>query len=146
MAVKQGVYVVTGAASGLGAATAEQLIRAGAKVVLADVNPVAGEKMQATLGANARFVLTDVTSETSAQEVFGVASSMGAVVGLVNCAGIAPGEKLLGKGGVHRLDSFMRALNINLVGSFNMARLAAQHISAGPADATGEREIGRAHV
>ncbi|WP_044528952.1 SDR family NAD(P)-dependent oxidoreductase [Herbaspirillum sp. B65] len=141
MAIKQGVYVVTGAASGLGAATAEQLIRAGAQVVLADVNPVAGEKMQATLGAHARFVLTDVTSEASAQEVFEIAGAMGPVVGLVNCAGIAPGEKLLGKNGVHRLDSFMRAININLVGSFNMARLAAQHISAGQADAEGERGV-----
>lgn len=141
MAIKQGVYVVTGAASGLGAATAGQLIKAGAKVVLADVNPVAGEKMQAALGANARFVLTDVTSESNAQEVFAVAGTMGPVVGLVNCAGIAPGEKLLGKSGVHRLDSFMRALNINLVGTFNMARLAAQHISGGEADAEGERGV-----
>lgn len=141
MVIRQGVYVVTGAASGLGAATASALVKAGAQVVLADINPVAGEKAQAALGQNARFVMTDVTSEASAAEVFTIASTMGNVVGLVNCAGIAPGEKLLGKEGPHRLDSFMRALNINLVGSFNMARIAAQHISKSDADESGERGV-----
>ena len=141
MGIKKGVYVVTGAASGLGAATAEALLKASAKVLLADINPVAGEKWKAFLGEQARFVQTDVTSETSAEAAFAAAASMGEVVGLVNCAGIAPGEKLLGKEGPHRLDSFLRALNINLVGSFNMARLAAQYISQATPDASGERGV-----
>jgi len=141
MGIKQGVYVVTGAASGLGAATAEALLKASAKVLLADINPVAGEKWKAFLGENARFVQTDVTSETSAEAAFAAAAAMGEVVGLVNCAGIAPGEKLLGKEGPHRLDSFLRALNINLVGTFNMARLAAQYISQSAPDASGERGV-----
>jgi len=141
MGIKKGVYVVTGAASGLGAATAEALLKASAKVLLADINPVAGEKWKAFLGENARFVQTDVTSETSAEAAFAAAAAMGEVVGLVNCAGIAPGEKLLGKEGPHRLDSFLRALNINLVGTFNMARLAAQYISQSTPDASGERGV-----
>ncbi|MBV8625696.1 MAG: SDR family NAD(P)-dependent oxidoreductase, partial [Herbaspirillum sp.] len=141
MGIKKGVYVVTGAASGLGAATAEALLKASAKVLLADINPAAGEKWKAYLGEQARFVQTDVTSEASAEAAFAAAAAMGEVVGLVNCAGIAPGEKLLGKEGPHRLDSFLRALNINLVGSFNMARLAAQHISRSTPDESGERGV-----
>lgn len=141
MGIKPGVYVVTGAASGLGAATAEMLLKASAKVLLADINPVAGEKWKAILGDHARFVQTDVTSESSAQQAFAAAAAMGEVVGLINCAGIAPAEKLLGKEGPHRLDSFMRALNINLVGTFNMARLAAQYISQATPDQGGERGV-----
>ncbi|MCA1322894.1 SDR family NAD(P)-dependent oxidoreductase [Herbaspirillum sp. alder98] len=141
MGIKHGVYVVTGAASGLGHAVARMLIGAGAKVVLADVNPDAGAKAEAALGANARFVQTDVTSESSAVEAFAAASALGRVVGLINCAGVAPGEKILGKDGPHRLDSFVRALNINLVGTFNMVRLAAEHIARSEPDEHGERGV-----
>lgn len=141
MGIKAGVYVVTGGASGLGAATAAALVAAGGLVVLADVNPVAGEKAQAALGGQARFVRTDVTSEASAIETFSVAKSMGSVVGLINCAGIAPAEKILGKSGPHRLDNFVRALNINLVGTFNMVRLAAQAMSENDPDGNGERGV-----
>lgn len=135
------VFLVTGGASGLGAATAKMMVEHGGKVVLADVNPEAGAKIEAELGTNARFVQTDVTSEESARNAFSVAQSMGRLRGLVNCAGIAPAEKVVGKEGAHKLESFARTININLVGSFNMIRLAAEIMSAGPADETGERGV-----
>jgi len=135
------VFLVTGGASGLGAATAKMMVEHGGKVVLADVNPEAGAKIEAELGTNARFVQTDVTNEESARNAFSIAQSMGRLRGLVNCAGIAPAEKVVGKEGAHKLESFARTININLVGSFNMIRLAAEIMSAGPADETGERGV-----
>ncbi|WP_075257942.1 SDR family NAD(P)-dependent oxidoreductase [Herbaspirillum camelliae] len=141
MGIKAGVYVVTGGASGLGSATARALVAAGGLVVLADINPVAGAKAEASLGGHAKFIQTDVTSESSAVEAFAAAKSMGPIAGLINCAGIAPAEKLLGKAGPHSLDSFVRALNINLVGTFNMARFAAQAMSGNDPDETGERGV-----
>ncbi|MBB5391509.1 MULTISPECIES: SDR family NAD(P)-dependent oxidoreductase [unclassified Herbaspirillum] len=141
MGIKAGVYVVTGGASGLGAATARALVAAGGQVVLADVNPVAGQKAESALGGHARFVQTDVRDETSAAQAFAVARSMGEVAGLINCAGIAPAEKLLGKSGPHRLDSFVRALDINLVGTFNMARFAAQAMRENDPGESGERGV-----
>ena len=141
MQIKDNVFVVTGGASGLGAATAKMIVERGGKVVLADVNPEAGAKVEAELGANARFVQTDVTSDESARAAFAVAQSMGTLRGLVNCAGIAPAEKVVGKEGAHKLDNFARTININLVGSFNMIRLAAEIMSASAADETGERGV-----
>ena len=141
MGIKAGVYVVTGGASGLGAATARAIVAAGGLVVLADVNPVAGAKAEAALRGHAKFVQTDVTSEASAVETFAVAKSMGSVVGLVNCAGIAPAEKVLGKEGVHRLESFVHAVNVNLIGTFNMTRLAVEAISENEPSENGERGV-----
>ena len=135
------VFLVTGGASGLGAATAKMIVERGGKVVLADVNPEAGAKVEAELGANARFVQTDVTSDESARNAFAVAQSMGQLRGLVNCAGVAPAEKVVGKEGAHKLESFARTININLVGSFNMVRLAAEIMSASAPDETGERGV-----
>ena len=125
MQIKDNVFVVTGGASGLGAATAKMIVDAGGKVVLVDVNPEAGAKVEAELGANARFVQTDVTSDESARNAFAVAQSLGQLRGLVNCAGVAPAEKVVGKEGAHKLESFTRTITINLIGSFNMIRLAA---------------------
>lgn len=141
MQIKDNVFVVTGGASGLGAATARLIVANGGKVVLADVNPEAGARVEAELGSNARFVVTDVTNEESARQAFAVARALGSLRGLVNCAGIAPAEKVVGKEGAHKLESFARTININLVGSFNMIRLAAEIMSASAADATGERGV-----
>ncbi len=141
MEIKDKVFVVTGGGSGLGAATAAMLVARGGQVVLADVNAEAGQKVAAELGDNARFVPTDVTSDESARAAFEVAQSLGQLRGLVNCAGIAPAEKVVGKNGAHRLDSFARAININLVGSFNMIRLAAEIMSASEPDDGGERGV-----
>lgn len=141
MKIENNVFVVTGGASGLGAATARMIIAAGGKVVLADVNQEAGAAMETELGANARFVKTDVSNDESARQAFAVASGMGVLRGLVNCAGVAPAEKVVGRDGAHKLESFARTISINLMGSFNMIRLAAEIMSASEPDATGERGV-----
>ena len=141
MEIQGNVFVVTGGASGLGAATARMLVARGGKVVLADVNAPAGEALAAELGENARFVLTDVTDEASARHTFDVAQSLGPLRGLVNCAGIAPAEKVVGKHGAHKLETFSRTIQINLIGSFNMLRLAAERMSASEPAACGDRGI-----
>jgi NAD(P)-dependent dehydrogenase (short-subunit alcohol dehydrogenase family) len=141
MQIKDNVFVVTGGGSGLGAATARMIVAGGGKVVLADVNKEAGAALAGELGANARFVATDVTSEESAKSAFATAVAMGSLRGLVNCAGIAPAEKVVGRDGVHKLDSFTRVININLIGSFNMIRLAAEIMSTVEPDAQGERGV-----
>lgn len=142
MQLKDKVFVVTGGGSGLGAETARGLVAAGAKVLLADVNQAAGEAMVAELGAAAKFVATDVTNEASATQAIQTAiSALGGIHGLVNCAGVAPAEKVVGKEGPHRLDSFAKVININLVGTFNMLRLAAAEMQKNEPDANGERGV-----
>lgn len=142
MQLKDKVFVVTGGGSGLGAETARGLVAAGAKVLLADVNQAAGEAMAAELGAAAKFVATDVTNEASATQAIQTAiSALGGIHGLVNCAGVAPAEKVVGKEGPHRLDSFAKVININLVGTFNMLRLAAAEMQKNEQDANGERGV-----
>ena len=141
MQIRDKVFVVTGAGSGLGAATAKMIVERGGKVVLADVNPEAGETIAAQLGPNARFVATDVASEHSARAAFTAAMEMGLIRGLVNCAGVAPAEKVIGREGTHKLDSFARTISINLVGSFNMTRIAAEMMSANPPETSGERGV-----
>ena len=129
MQIKDNVFVVTGGGSGLGAATARMIVANGGKVILADVNEQAGNAVAAELGANAKFVATDVTNEASAQACFAAAVAFGPLRGLVNCAGIAPAEKVVGREAPHKLDSFSRVIGINLIGSFNMIRLAADIMS-----------------
>ena len=142
MQIKDKVFLVTGAGSGLGAATARNLAEGGAKVVLLDLNREAGEKVAAELGANARFVETDVASEASAVNAVQAAiSAFGAIHGLVNCAGVAPAEKVVGKEGPHKLESFTRTININLIGTFNMLRLAADAMLKNAPDEGGERGV-----
>lgn len=142
MQISDKVFLVTGAGSGLGAATARTLIEAGAKVILADLNREAGEKQAQDLGAAARFVETDVANEASALNAIQTALTVfGALHGLVNCAGVAPAEKVVGKEGPHRLESFAKVVNINLVGTFNMIRLAADVMTKGAPDAGGERGV-----
>ncbi len=142
MELKESVFVVTGGGSGLGAATARMIVAGGGKVVLADVNKAAGEALAAELGANACFAETDVTNEASAKAAVELAvSTFGKLNGLVNCAGVAPAEKVLGKEGPHRLESFAKVININLVGSFNMIRLATEVMAKGEPNAQGERGV-----
>ena len=142
MKISGSVCVVTGAASGLGLATATRLVEQGARVVMADLNAEAGEKEAARLGANARFIRTDVSEEASAKAAFALAASaFGSLQGLVNCAGIVPAEPVLGKRGMHRLDTFMRVVQVNLVGTFNMIRLAAEAMSQGTPNEEGERGV-----
>ena len=141
MKIQDNAFIVAGGGSGLGAATARMLAAAGAKVVIADVNP-AGEAVARELGDNARFVRTDVTDEASTQAAVDLCvSAFGAVHGAVNCAGVAPGERVVGKTGPHSLANFERAVRINLVGTFNVIRLAAARMSVQPALASGERGV-----
>ena len=143
MKIENSIFVVTGGASGLGAGTARMLVEAGGKVILADLQREAGEQLAAELGASARFVETDVSSEESAKAAIDMAVSVfGGLNGLVNCAGIAPAEKVLGKeGAIHRLATFQRVINVNLVGSFNMTRLAADAMSRAEPNTAGERGV-----
>jgi NAD(P)-dependent dehydrogenase (short-subunit alcohol dehydrogenase family) len=141
MEIANKVFVVTGGASGLGEATARMLIAHGAKVILADVNP-AGESLAAELGANAAFVATNVTQELDAQRAIDTAlERFGVLHGLVNCAGIAPSAKIVGREGTHSLEAFTRTIMINLVGTFNMLRLAAAAMMKNEPLADGERGV-----
>ena len=141
MQIRDHVFLVAGGGSGLGAATARMLAEAGGKVVIADVNP-AGEEVARSLGPGARFHRTDVTDEAQTQAAVELCvSAFGAIHGAVNCAGVAPGERVVGKTGPHSLANFERAVRINLVGTFNVIRLAAAKMTAQPAMASGERGV-----
>ena len=139
MQIQNSVFIITGGASGLGAATARMIVENGGKVVLADVQVEPGEKLAAEL--KGKFVKCDVTSEADGKAVVDAAVAMGTLRGLVNCAGVAPAVKTVGKDGPHPLDVFQRTVNINLVGTFNMARLAADAMSKTEAAADGERGV-----
>ncbi len=140
--IEDRIFLVTGAASGLGAAVARMLVAEGARVVLADIGRDAGERIAAELGDATRFSACDVTQEADGQGAVRLAlDAFGHLHGLVNCAGVAPGEKVVGRDGPHRLDSFARAISINLVGTFNMIRLAADAMAREEPDASGERGV-----
>lgn len=139
MQIQDSVFIITGGASGLGAATARMIVDNGGKVVIADVQVEAGEKLAAELGG--RFVKCDVTSEADGKAAVEAAASIGILRGLVNCAGVAPAIKTVGKDGPHPLDVFQRVVNINLVGTFNMARLAADAMAKTEASEAGERGV-----
>ncbi|WP_313740109.1 SDR family NAD(P)-dependent oxidoreductase [Pseudomonas sp.] len=135
-------FMVSGAASGLGAATARMLIEAGARVTLVDLNANAVEAKAGELGADARFAVADISDEGATQTAINQAlRDFGSLHGLVNCAGIVAGEKVLGKHGPHALDSFARVIGVNLIGSFNLMRLAAAAMAENSASAEGERGV-----
>ena len=133
------VFIVTGGASGLGEGTARKLAREGAKVVVADVQADKGEALAKELGG--AFVKCDVTQEADGEAAVAKAVSMGKLMGLVNCAGIAIAVKTVGKDGAHPLAQFSRTVTINLIGSFNMIRLAAEAMCKNSPELTGERGV-----
>jgi len=139
MQIRDNVFIITGGASGLGAATARTLAAAGAKVVLADVQEGPGQALADEL--KGKFIRCDVTSEADGQAVVAAATALGTLRGLVNCAGVAPAVKTVGKDGPHPLDVFQRAVNINLIGTFNMCRLAADAMGKTEAAEQGERGV-----
>ncbi|WP_295546597.1 3-hydroxyacyl-CoA dehydrogenase [uncultured Pseudacidovorax sp.] len=139
MQIKDRVFIVTGGASGLGEGTARMLAEHGAKVVIADMQSDKGEAVAAEIGG--RFVRCDVSQEADGQAVVAAALELGKLVGLVNCAGIAPAEKTVGKNGPHALAVFEKTLRVNLLGSFNMIRLAADAMAKNEPEATGERGV-----
>ena len=142
MQIQDSAFLVTGAASGLGEACARMVVSSGGKVVLADISEAGGNALVAELGPSARFVRTDVADEASAQSAVAAGiASFGSLHGLINCAGVAIGEKVVGKDGPHALASFTRVIQINLIGSFNLTRLAAEAMSKNTANADGERGV-----
>ena len=142
MQIKNSTFLVTGGGSGLGAATVEMVVASGGNAVIADVNRAAGEALATKLGRQTRFIETDVGREDHGKAAVELAlKEFGGLHGLVNCAGIAVGEKTVGKEGPHALASFARVINVNLVGSFNMIRLAADAMSKQQPNASGERGV-----
>ncbi|MEO3691456.1 3-hydroxyacyl-CoA dehydrogenase [Roseateles paludis] len=140
MEVAGHVFIVTGGASGLGEGTARLLAAQGAKVVIADLQREAGQRVAADIGG--QFVACDVSQEADGRAVVDAATAMGRLAGLINCAGIAPAAKTVSKEGAHSLDLFSKALRVNLLGSFNMIRLAAEAMASNPPDpSTGERGV-----
>ncbi len=137
MDIQGKVFIVTGGASGLGEGTARMLAAAGGQVVIADMQTDKGEQVAREIGG--AFVKCDVSSEADGQAVVAKATSLGKLMGLVNCAGIAPAEKTVGKTGPHNLAVYQKVIQVNLVGTFNMIRLAADAMSKNAPEATGER-------
>ena len=142
MKIQGKVFVVTGGASGLGAATATYLVGQGAKVLMVDMNQELGQEMQQRLGEQSVFVKLDVTDEHAVKVFFdNIEQEYGQLNGLVNCAGIAPSAKVLGRDGIHDFAMFQKVLNINVNGTFNMIRFAANLIAKYQLQA-GEEERG----
>lgn len=139
MDIQGNVFIVTGGASGLGAGTARMLAQAGGKVVIADLNEAAGTALAQELGG--QYVKCDVTSEADGQAAVVAARKLGRLSGLVNCAGIAVAAKTVGKNGPHPLDAFEKTIRVNLIGTFNMIRLAAAAMVENTPDAEGERGV-----
>jgi NAD(P)-dependent dehydrogenase (short-subunit alcohol dehydrogenase family) len=140
MDIRNSTFIVTGGASGLGGATVEMIVANGGNAVIADIR--GGEALAAKLGKQAVFQPTDVTSEEQAKAAVERAlKEFSGLHGLVNCAGIAVGEKTIGKEGPHALASFTRVINVNLIGTFNMIRLAADAMAKLQPNAAGERGV-----
>jgi NAD(P)-dependent dehydrogenase (short-subunit alcohol dehydrogenase family) len=140
MQIKSSVFLVTGGASGLGAATARMAAEGGGKVVIADLQADAGEQLAKELGG--RFVRTDVTSEADGKAAVALAvKEFGGLQVLVNCAGIALAERTIGKDAPHDLGRFLKVITINVVGTFNMIRLAADAMAKAGPNASGERGV-----
>jgi NAD(P)-dependent dehydrogenase (short-subunit alcohol dehydrogenase family) len=142
MNAKDKTFIVSGGSSGLGAACVESLAEAGANVVVADVNDEAGQALAAEWGDTVQFVVTDVTSQESVQEAVNEAmNTFGGLHGAINCAGIAIAAKVLSRRGIHDLDAFARVIAVNLTGTFNVIRLAAEAMAKGQPNEFGERGV-----
>jgi NAD(P)-dependent dehydrogenase (short-subunit alcohol dehydrogenase family) len=142
MQITDRTFIVTGGASGLGRATVDALLGAGGRVVMLDVNADAGRAAQDALGGNARFAQGDVTSEENVKAAIDIATNtLGGLHGVVNAAGIGPAAKVLGRNGPHPLDLFEKTIRVNLVGTFNVIRLAAVVMTQNAPEASGERGV-----
>lgn len=140
MDIDNKVAVVTGGASGLGFATASALIEAGARVALVDLHP---DRTQAAASRiSALGISCDVANAAAGQAAMSeIVDKLGAPHVLVNCAGIAPGKRIIGRSGPMDLEEFERVVRVNLIGTFNWLRLAAHRMAANAPDATGERGV-----
>lgn len=143
MQIQKHTFLVTGGSSGLGAACARRLAQAGGNVIIADLNEAAGAELVAELGGTVRFARVDVTSAADVDTAVTTAvSTFGALHGVINCAGIAIAAKLLDReGNPHDFDAFNKVIQVNLMGTFNVIRLAAAVMSKGEPNAVGERGI-----
>ncbi len=142
MQIPTQTFLVSGGGSGLGAAAAVMLAANGGQVIIADLDSERGARLAKELGPSALFVRTDVVDESSVQACLHAGiERFGSIRGIVNCAGVAPGERVVGKSGPHSLANFRRAIEINLIGTFNVMRLAAHAMSTLPALASGERGV-----
>jgi 3-hydroxyacyl-CoA dehydrogenase / 3-hydroxy-2-methylbutyryl-CoA dehydrogenase len=142
MNVKDAVVMITGGGSGLGAASAREFAQAGGRIVVMDLPSSPGAEVAAQFGDKGIFTPADVTSESQVSEAIAAATArFKGIDVLINCAGIAIGERVVGKEGPHALASFVRTININLIGSFNMTRLAADLMSRNAPNAAGERGV-----
>lgn len=142
MQIAGATFLVTGGGSGLGAATGQRLVSRGGNVVLLDVNEAAGGQIAAEQGDRARFVRADVTAEADVRVAIATALNVfGGLHGVVNCAGVAIAERVLGKRGVHDLSSFTRVIHVNLIGTFNVIRLAAEAMARNAPNEDGERGV-----
>lgn len=139
MDLKNKVVLVTGGGSGLGAAVAQAVSDQDGQPLIIDVNADAGQETANRLGSV--FVKTDVTSEADGLAAVKEATALGPIAGIVNCAGIAPGAKVVGRDGPHDLEVFARTININLIGTFNMSRLTAAAMAENTPNKEGERGV-----
>lgn len=140
MQIEGKTFLVTGGASGLGGATARLLASSGGDVVIADLNAEKGEALAKEIGA--RFVSCNVVEEDDVKTAIARAlETSGSMSGAINCAGIGVAEKTVGKDGPHSLASFKRVIEINLIGAFNVIRLAAAQMTAQEPGQTGERGV-----
>jgi NAD(P)-dependent dehydrogenase (short-subunit alcohol dehydrogenase family) len=142
MQLQGSTFLVTGGGSGLGAACVHAFTQAGANVIIADMNAETGAATAATAGARARFVLTDVTSEQSAQAAVDAArEAFGGLHGAINCAGVGIADRVVGREGPHPLARFAKVIEVNLIGTFNVIRLAAAAMAQQEPNANGERGV-----
>lgn len=134
--------LVSGGASGLGAATVRMLVSNGARVMIADLNETAGKALAQELGAAAAFVKMDVTHEKDVQNAVDEATKrLGGLHFAISTAGIGIAEKMLGKNGLHDLERYVRVLRVNLIGTFDVLRRAAQAMTANQPDEDGHRGV-----
>jgi NAD(P)-dependent dehydrogenase (short-subunit alcohol dehydrogenase family) len=142
MTIQNKTFLITGGASGLGFATAKMIVDNGGNAVILDVNVETGEKAETSLGEKVKFVKTDVANEEQVQDAIDVAiNHFGEIHGVVNCAGVGPAMRVVGKNGPHSLDFFSKVININLIGTFNVIRLATNVMQNNEPNENGERGV-----
>lgn len=142
MKIENNTFLITGGASGLGFATAKMIVENGGNAILLDVNEEAGVAAQTDLGTKAKFIKTDVTNEEQVQNAVNQSvENYGNIAGIINCAGVGPAKRVVGKDGPHPLDFFQKVININLIGTFNTLRLVADKMQNNEPNAEGERGI-----
>ena len=142
MNINHKTFIVTGGASGLGLATAKMIIENGGNAVLLDINALAGEEAEAQLGEKSTFVQTDVSNEESVKNALSIAQkTFGRLDGAINCAGIGPAERVVGRNGAHSLASFTKTITINLIGTFNVIRLVSEVLQNNEPSEDGERGV-----